>query len=69
MTHDESSIEPPIRVPFSRTTASHAELAQAGGGDEAGHAGPCDDGHVRENVGLCSTYSMRTRSGPQRKAA
>src|SRR5205823_10477350 len=45
------------------------ELAEAGGGDEACHPRPCDNGHVSENVGLCSTYSICTRSGPQRNAA
>ena len=30
---------------------------------------PATIDHVSENVGLCSTYSMRTRSGPQRNAA
>src|SRR5215203_3426053 len=47
-----------------------AELTEARGGDEAGHPGPRhDDRHVNENVGLCSTYSMRTRSGPHRNTA
>src|SRR5215217_4671582 len=47
-----------------------AELTEARRGHEAGHAGPRDDdGHVKENVGLCSTYSMRTRSGPHRNTA
>src|SRR5215208_6486248 len=47
-----------------------AELTEARGGHEAGHPGPRhDDGHVNENVGLCSTYSMRTRSGPHRNTA
>src|SRR5262249_45766203 len=49
------------------------ELARADSRAEAGHAGPCDvqslGAQVSENVGLCSTYSMRTRSGPQRKTA
>src|SRR5207249_3669918 len=45
------------------------ELTQPGGGDEAGHAGARDGNHVKLNVGLCSTYSMRTPSGPHRNAA
>src|SRR5919201_898952 len=45
-----------------------AELAQPRRGGEAGH--PCACNRYRnENVGLCSTYSMRTRSGPQTKTA
>ena len=46
-----------------------AELTEPGGSDEAGHARTGDAHYVSENVGLCSTYSMRTRSGPQRNAA
>ncbi|MDX6465385.1 MAG: hypothetical protein QOI27_425 [Gaiellaceae bacterium] len=47
-----------------------AELAGARGAHEPGHAGACNDhGYVKENVGLCSTYSTRTRSGPQRNTA
>src|SRR3954451_5751863 len=47
--------------PFLADGCGDAELAEAGGGDEAGHPGPRhDDGHVNENVGLCSTYSIRT---------
>ena len=48
-----------------------AELPQPRGRDEPGHAGARDRdvAHVRLNVGLCSTYSIRTRSGPQRNAA
>ena len=67
---DDRSIEPPMRVPFSRTTTGHAELAQAA---RRRRARPCRprrrDHYVSENVGLCSTYSIRTRSGPQRNAA
>ncbi len=51
---------------------AHAELAEAGRNDEPGHPAAGDDQgglYVRLNVGLCSTYSMRTRSGPTRKAA
>ena len=44
-------------------------LAEPGGRNESGHARPCDRDHVKENVGLCSTYSIRTRSGPHRNAA
>src|SRR4051812_586346 len=47
---------------------AEAELAGARGAHEPGHAGACDD-YVSENVGLCSTYSTRTRSGPQRNTA
>ena len=46
-----------------------SELAEPGCCDESGHAGARDCRHVSENVGLCSTYSMRTRSGPHRNAA
>src|SRR5581483_1292859 len=55
-----------------RALAQHdvaSQLAQAGGGDEPRHPGACDRDHVKLNVGLCSTYSIRTRSGPHRKAA
>src|SRR5581483_11118521 len=45
-----------------------AELAGPDGGDEPRHPGTGDD-HVNENVGLCSTYSIRTPSGPRRNAA
>src|SRR5207248_3294568 len=45
-----------------------AELARTSGGAQTRHPRPCD-GYVNENVGLCSTYSTRTRSGPQRKTA
>ena len=48
------------------------ELAQARGGDEARHPRARDRDaptQVSENVGLCSTYSIRTRSGPQTKTA
>jgi hypothetical protein len=47
------------------------ELSKPGRGDEPGHAGARnrDLAHVKLNVGLCSTYSMRTRSGPHRNAA
>ena len=64
MTHDESSIEPPTRVPFSRTSAS----ARARGAGQRRRARPCRRPrpctHVKLNVGLCSTYSIRTRFGP-----
>src|SRR4051794_4234021 len=48
-----------------------AELAQACCADEPGQAGAGDEdvAQVSENVGLCSTYSTRTRSGPQTKTA
>ena len=47
------------------------ELTEPGGGNEPGHAGARnrDLAHVKLKVGLCSTYSMRTRSGPHRNAA
>src|SRR5581483_113287 len=49
------------------------ELAQACGGDQPCHPGSCDEHGARryrsENVGLCSTYSMRTCSGPRRNTA
>src|SRR5439155_21483820 len=45
-----------------------AELAQARRAHEPGHAGARDD-QASENVGLCSTYSTRTRSGPQTNTA
>src|SRR5205085_416911 len=47
---------------------SRPELARPRGRRQAGHAG-AGDAQVNENVGLCSTYSTRTRSGPQRKTA
>ena len=56
-------------MPFSRTSGRATELAQARGGDEAGHAGAGDEHYSSENVGLCSTYSIRTCSGPHRNAA
>jgi len=49
-----------------------AELPRPRGTDEPGHAGTGDQhqqAYVSENVGLCSTYSTRTRSGPHRKTA
>src|SRR3954454_10417582 len=56
--------------PLLADRCGDAELAEARGGDEAGHPGPRhDDGHVNENVGLWSTYSIRTRSGPHRNTA
>src|SRR5207244_13639806 len=45
-----------------------AELACARGGGQSRHPRPRDD-YLRANPGLCSTYSMRTRSGPQTKTA
>src|SRR6185437_3094204 len=45
------------------------QLAQPHRRDQAGEPGPGDRDHFNENVGLCSTYSIRTRSGPQRNAA
>src|SRR5581483_3283058 len=44
------------------------EHARADGGREAGHPRAGDD-HESENEGLCSTYSIRTPSGPVRNAA
>ena len=47
------------------------ELAQPRSRHEAGHAGSRDE-HARqwrENVGLCSTYSSFTRSGPHTNSA
>src|SRR5436309_12614610 len=46
-----------------------AELAGARGGAEAGHPGAGYEHYVREKLGLCSTYSILTRSGPQTKSA
>ena len=43
--------------------ARRSETGHAGAGNE--HLGL----YVKENVGLCSTYSTRTRSGPQRNTA
>ena len=52
-------------VPLLEDDAARAELARAGGRDEAGHAGAGDEvAQVSENDGLCSTYSSLTRSGP-----
>jgi hypothetical protein len=42
---------------------------RARGSDQPGHAGSGDDHYVSEKVGLCSTYSIRTRSGPHTKTA
>src|SRR4051794_23025753 len=60
-------------LPFLVDQRVEAEVARTNGRAEAGHAGAGDvqrrRAQVRENVGLCSTYSMRTRSGPQRKTA
>ena len=52
----------------SRARPEPPELARAGRGHEAGHAG-AGDGQVNENEGLCSMYSSFTRSGPQTKSA
>ena len=46
-----------------------AELAGARGCAEAGHPGAGYEHYVREKLGLCSTYSILTRSGPQTKSA
>src|SRR4029077_18651150 len=45
-----------------------AELASAGRRGQTGHAGPRDD-YCSANPGLCSTYSVRTRSRPHTKTA
>ncbi len=46
-----------------------AELTRTHGGDEPGHAGSGNEHYRSEKVGLCSTYSMRTFSGPRRNTA
>ena len=70
ITHDESSIEPPARVPFSRTTTARpSSRSRAAATSPAMPAPATEIAHVRLNVGLCSTYSIRTRSGPHRNAA
>src|SRR5262249_32150301 len=56
--------------PLFADDRAESELAGARCGDEPGHAGARDrDRQVRENEGLCSTYSRRTRSGPQTNTA
>src|SRR5207249_12251498 len=50
------------------TRRSSDLLACARGGGQSRHPRPRDD-YLRANPGLCSTYSMRTRSGPQTKTA
>src|SRR5581483_9374951 len=47
---------------------SEAELASADGGDEPRHPRAGDD-HFSEKLGLCSTYSILTPSGPVMNAA
>src|SRR5262249_15750340 len=44
------------------------ELASADSGHQPGHPPPPDD-HRSEKLALCSTYSMRTPSGPERNTA
>src|SRR5205807_9511955 len=45
-----------------------AELTPPHGRAEAGHP-RAGNGYFNEKVGLCSTYSIRTRSGPQTNTA
>jgi len=60
------------RAPRTRSLFVHhgrrTELARASRRGQTGHAGPRDD-YCSANPGLCSTYSMRTRSGPHTKTA
>ena len=60
----------PARLPFSWTTTLVPELAGARGRDEPRHPRAGDgQRQFSANVGLCSTYSILTRSGPQRNTA
>ena len=67
-TPDESSIEPPARVPCSSTTGRAPSSAARTAAQSPAMPAPATTsgsrGQASANVDLCSTYSMRMPSGP-----
>ena len=69
MTPLERSIEPPGREPFSSTIGEPPSSRARAAAHRPAIPPPAMSIYVRENEGLCSTYSTLTRSGPQTKTA